>query len=323
MTTHLSDLASDERSARIVLSHLSEPGDERTGSVVRRASALEALKLAESPLMVPGLNDADSLLWQEQLAAKARDLRYEIDIDPTGVLVPGDDNWPTSLNDLRARAPLAIWVTGDASLLSRPAHERTTITGARAATTYGEHVSADIARELADAGTVIVAGGSYGIEAAAHRSSLAEGKPSIAVIANGIDRHYPAGHADLFADIASTGAVVSELPPGSAPTRAHFIARSRLLAALSDTTIIVEAGARSMALRTAAEAESLRRGIGAVPGPVTSSASNGAHELIRTGTAQLVTSGRDVRLLQADRAAPLPTRSVFRESPGQTSSRMI
>ncbi|GGO59924.1 hypothetical protein GCM10010910_04060 [Microbacterium nanhaiense] len=107
-----------------MLSHLSEPGDERTSAVVRRAGALEALKLAESPLMVPGLNDADSLLWQEQLAAKARDLRYEINTDPAGVLVPRDDDWPTSLNDLRARAPLAIWVAGDASLLSRPAYER-------------------------------------------------------------------------------------------------------------------------------------------------------------------------------------------------------
>ncbi|GGO59894.1 hypothetical protein GCM10010910_03960 [Microbacterium nanhaiense] len=199
----------------------------------------------------------------------------------------------------------------------------TTITGARAATTYGEHVSSDIARELAETGTVIVAGGSYGIEAAAHRSALAEGKPSIAIIANGIDRRYPTGHADLFADIASTGAVISELPPDSVPTRARFIARSRLLAALSDTTIVVEAGARSMALRTAAEAETLGRGIGAVPGPVTNSASSGAHQLIRTGTAQLVTSGRDVRLLQADRAAPLPTRSVFRASPDQAPRRMF
>ncbi|GGO59936.1 hypothetical protein GCM10010910_04100 [Microbacterium nanhaiense] len=90
MTTHLSDLACDDRSARIVLSHLSDPGAELSGSVLRRAGALGAMKFAESPLFVPGLNDTDLLLWQEQTAAKVRGLRYEIDVEPAGVLVAGD-----------------------------------------------------------------------------------------------------------------------------------------------------------------------------------------------------------------------------------------
>ena len=123
----------------------------------------------------------------------------------------------------------------------------------------------------------------------------------IAVMAGGPDRRYPAGHRDMLERLGNLGLLLSEMPPGSAPTRHRFIARGRLLAALSSATVIVEAGARSGALNVAREANSLGRGVGAVPGPITSAASTGTHLLLREGTATLVTGSHDVAALTTSR----------------------
>lgn len=139
-----------------------------------------------------------------------------------------------------------------------------------------------------------MAGGAYGIEGAAHRAALAAGGDTIAVLAGGVDRPYPAGHRELLDRIASVGLLVSETAPGTAPTRHRFLARGRLLAALSSTTVVVEAGARTGALRTAQWAHELGRHVGAVPGPVTSAASVGPHELIGDGQARIVTDAGQI-----------------------------
>lgn len=139
-----------------------------------------------------------------------------------------------------------------------------------------------------------------------HRAVLAAGGDTIAVLAGGVDRPYPSGHRDLLDRVGDVGALVSELPPGSVPTRHRFLTRSRLLGAMSAATVVVEAGARSGALRVASEAHQLGRQVGAVPGPVTSVTSHGPHELLRTGHARLVTSAADVEELTADRAAQPP-----------------
>lgn len=144
------------------------------------------------------------------------------------------------------------------------------MTGARAATAYGAHVAEEITSELARTGRTIIAGGAYGIEASVHRATLEESSNTVAVLASGIDRPYPAGHTDLIERIAQQGLVLSEVPPGHAPTRQRFIDRSRIMAAISNATVIIEAGARSGTLRTANEAIKLGRSVGSVPGPVTS-----------------------------------------------------
>ncbi|WP_288832442.1 DNA-processing protein DprA [uncultured Corynebacterium sp.] len=191
---------------------------------------------------------------------------------------------------------------GAASFLARPLNDLVTVTGSRAASAYGEHVAGELAGDLANRERVLVAGGAYGVEAAVHRAVLAAGGDTIAVLAGGVDRPYPSGHRDLLDRVGDVGALVSELPPGSMPTRHRFLARSRLLAAMSAATVVVEAGARSGALRVAAEAHQLGREVGAVPGPVTSITSHGPHELLRTGHARLVNSAADVEELTADRA---------------------
>lgn len=193
--------------------------------------------------------------------------------------------------------------------------DRVTITGSRASTSYGEHVTVDLATGMADEERIVVADGAYGIKGAAHRAVLAAGGQTVAVLAGGLDRPYPAGHSDMLRRIGDVGLLVSEVPPGAAPTRHRFIARNRLMAALSGATVIPEAGARSGSMATVLTAREVGRGVGAVPGPVTSAASTGTNELIRQRFASLVTQPSDViALLDAD---DIPKPAVTRPELGQ------
>jgi DNA processing protein len=135
----------------------------------------------------------------------------------------------------------------------------------------------------------------------AHRAVLACGGTTVAVLAGGIDQLYPAGHDELLRRIITSGAVVSEVSPGGAPTRWRFLQRNRLIAAMAGATVVIEAGYRSGSLNTATHARDLDRPIGVVPGPVTSGASAGCHRLLRTNPATtLVTSVADVVELLTD-----------------------
>ena len=191
-----------------------------------------------------------------------------------------------------AHPPLALWVTGPARL-DEVAERAAAIVGTRAATAYGEHVAAELAAGLAERDVAVVSGGAYGVDGAAHRAALAADGLTVAVLAGGIDVSYPSGHAGLFHRIGEQGLIVTEYPPGLRPQRHRFLTRNRLVAALSGATVVVEAGARSGAANTAAWARALGRGICAVPGPVTSSASVGCHVLLRAG-AMVVTRADEV-----------------------------
>ena len=140
----------------------------------------------------------------------------------------------------------------------------------------------------------MISGAAYGIDAAAHHGAFVAGGATVAVLACGVDHAYPRGHADLLASIAAHGAVISEYPPGQLPQQRRFLARNRLIAALTMGTVVVEAGRRSGALNAARHARELRRPVMAVPGPVTSSTSGGCHQLIRDGQATCVTCAEDV-----------------------------
>ncbi|MBN6777456.1 DNA-protecting protein DprA [Pseudoclavibacter alba] len=304
-------LGVDERRARMVLAMLAEPDDPVTGGLMRRVGAVETLGLLDTDTTVPGLGRIDGQVWRDRLTSPGRldevDQRLRM-VEASGIatLIPGDAHWPRALDELGERAPYVLFVRGAASFLARPLNGLVTVTGSRAASAYGEHVAGELAGDLANRERVLVAGGAYGAEAAVHRAVLAAGGDTIAVLAGGVDRPYPSGNRDLLDRVGDVGALVSELPPGAAPTRHRFLARSRLLGAMSAATVVVEAGARSGALRVAAEAHQLGRQVGAVPGPVTSVTSHGPHELLRTGHARLVTSAADVEELTADRATQPP-----------------
>jgi DNA processing protein len=191
--------------------------------------------------------------------------------------------------------PLALWVRGGGDLTSI-AIRSVGIVGARAATVYGEQVAGDFASGLASRGFVVVSGGAFGIDSAAHRGALAVGGSCVIVSAGGLDRAYPSAHERLFERVADNGLLVSECPPGAAPQRHRFLIRNRLIAAFATGTVVVEAAERSGARNTARHCCVLGRPLMAVPGPVTSRASVGCHQLLAAeeSPARLVTSVDDV-----------------------------
>lgn len=213
------------------------------------------------------------------------------------IVTRGEPEWPRAMSDLGVAEPFALYVRGDRDVLTEW-DRSVAIVGSRSATSYGAYVAADIAHGVASTGRAVISGGAYGIDAAAHRAALADDAVTIAVMAGGVDRLYPAGNDELLRGMIAKGAVVSEVPPGFAPHRSRFLSRNRLIAC-AKATVVVEAASRSGALSTARHAADLLRPVGAVPGPVTSASSSGCHALVREGAAVLVTSADEVLELAA------------------------
>lgn len=191
--------------------------------------------------------------------------------------------------------PHALWVRGGA--LAPMMAQSVAVVGTRALTRYGAEATRMIAGGLGANQWTVVSGGALGIDTMAHEAALSVGAPTVMIAACGLDRDYPARNSRLFDRISESGSMVSEYPPGVPPQRHRFLTRNRLVAALTQGTVIVEAAWRSGALNTLSWASALGRLAMAVPGPVTSANSLGCHERIREGRAQLVTSADDVRSL--------------------------
>lgn len=284
----------DDRQARRALGWVTDAGDPAVAELVDRLGAAEAWAAVRAGALGEGVaGRADALdLDRGRAAEGAAGVRF---------VVPGDEEWPTGLDDLagldpvqrRGGVPVGLWVRGPGHLASLTARS-VAVVGSRAATAYGNGVAADLGADLADAGVTVVSGGAFGIDAAAHRGALAVGGPSIGVVANGVDVAYPPGNARIFEALVARHLVVSELPPGSHPTRVRFLARNRLIAAMSGGTVVVEAAVRSGARNTAGWAAALSRPLMAVPGPVHSAASVGPHLMVRSGQAVLVTRAAEV-----------------------------
>jgi DNA processing protein len=202
--------------------------------------------------------------------------------------------------------PRRLYVRGDADedVLARPA---VAIVGARACSAYGAQVARRLGRELAAGGLVVVSGLARGIDGEAHRGALEAGGLTVAVLGCGIDRDYPAAHAELARRIREHGLVVSEYEPGVEPAPWRFPARNRIIAGLCAATAVVEARERSGALITADLALEEGRDVLAVPGEITSALSAGTNALLKLGAAPC-TSAQDVLelfgLAPGDRAAP-------------------
>ena len=204
-------------------------------------------------------------------------------------ITPSDPLWPVQLNDLDA-PPIGMYVKGNVVALK---NRSIAIVGSRNPTPYGTRIAGDFAAGFVDREWDIVSGGAYGIDSAAHRGALvAEGR-TIAVIASGIDTPYPSGNSRLFDEICESGAIISEVAPGVPALPHRFLTRNRIIAALSQSTLVVEAAFRSGSLRTARDAAQLLRPVMAIPGPINSPSSEGCHRLIGERAAELVTSVAD------------------------------
>jgi DNA processing protein len=295
--------ADKQRIAHATLTYLAEPADPVVCGLLQVLSPAELLACIQSGTIpgsatdIPGRAPAATSTLARcrgQLGNVPADAGLA-DFARRGIrlVCPGDADWPVQLDDLGAGRPYALWVGGTAGLRSC-CQRAVSVVGSRAATAYGAHVATEIAASLSGQSWTIISGAAYGIDAAAHRGALVAGGATVAVLACGVDHTYPQGHADLLASIAAHGAVISEYPPGQLPQRRRFLARNRLIAALTAGTAVVEAGLRSGALNAARHAHELGRPVMAIPGPVTSSASGGCHQLIRDGQATCITCAADV-----------------------------
>ena len=204
-------------------------------------------------------------------------------------ITPESEFWPSGLNDLTA-APFGLVVKGDIGILKATG---IAIVGTRNPTPYGIKTAWEFATGFVDRQWSVISGGAYGIDSAAHKGALIAEGSTIAVLASGIDFVYPAGNARLFAEICENGALVSEVLPGMHPIPARFLTRNRIIAALSQATLVVEAAFRSGSLRTARDAAELMRPVMAIPGPISAPTSEGCHRLIGERAAELVTSVAD------------------------------
>lgn len=203
-----------------------------------------------------------------------------------------DDLYPQSLREA-PDAPWALIARGDKGLLADfHSGDRVTIVGARRASSYGREVARTLGHDLAVAGLTVVSGLAFGIDACAHRGAL-EGGRTIAVLGCGADIPYPAAHRPLWRQITERGLVLSELAPGTSPWRWTFPARNRIMAALTEMTVVVEAAERSGSMVTAELAVRCGREVGAVPGPVNARISAGPNRLLADG-AYVVRDAQDV-----------------------------
>jgi DNA processing protein len=289
-------MTEEERLARVTLNAVGEPGSVRLISLAGKLGPVDLVEQLGDDSTPEGADVRQRLATTDPHAvlheAAAAGLRF---------VVPGDEEWPASLDDLqhgpalheRGGVPLGLWLKGPLRL-AEAVERSVAVVGSRSATSYGTQLAGDLAAGLAAAGHTVVSGAAIGIDQAGHRGAVALGGPTVAVLACGADRAYPLAHERLIDHIAETGLVVSETAVGGAPMRVRFLARNRLIAALTRGTVVVEAAIRSGALNTASWAAGLGRIVMGVPGPVTSAPSQGVHELIRSRGALLVTRAEDV-----------------------------
>ncbi len=284
--------------ARAAWTTIAEPGDPCVGALIALLGAAGALHEAIT-------GDADSV-DSIPLAALRESVREHFSLPAVlavlhagygagyEVLTPSDEAWPTQVDILGTRAPIALWVRGNPSVLVAPS---VALTGTSAASAYGRHVSIDLASGLADRGYVIAAGRPGGIEGAALASVLAFGGRALAVLPCDTDPSTPAPHAALLAKVTTRGAVVCELPPSSGPSPSRSRRRDELLVALAEKTVLVETDSDADGRDAATVARRLQRPCATVPGLAMTGARNDGHHLVRELSRSQVTTIDDVDAL--------------------------
>jgi len=290
-----------DRQARLIISISGEPGDERVGQAVAEYGATEAverwLRGYGAEAMCKSVDRVMNSALVEQAVKSLNSVRGRF-------ITPADEEWPDSLGDLDVCAPMGLWCTGS-GMLSQITQRSLAVVGARSATTYGQRIAHEISVQAASENVGVISGAAYGIDAAAHRGSLASQGKTVAVLACGVDVAYPVSHRGLLSNITDSGVVVSEAPPGAKPHKHRFLIRNRLIAALAQSTVVVEAALRSGSLSTSNWAHVLNRQIWGIPGSITSATSAGVHAAIRDNMMKIATSVDDI--LQDFKAPSLPT----------------
>lgn len=289
MVDALSRREGDERNreaeAHLVLDSLPGVGPATRRRLLERyGSAQAAVQRGVRELLRPAGTEAveaarDPASWARarQALARARQLGME-------ALVQGHAGYPDRLHRL-VHPPGLLFLRGRGEILGRPG---VAIVGSRKATTRARETARRLGAAVARAGSPVVSGLAFGVDAAAHRGALEALGPTVAVMGRGADRSYPRAHAALFKRILEEGLVVSEFPPGTPPAPHHFPRRNRIIAALSSCVVVVEAGPKSGALHTVEHALDLGLDVWAVPGPIDEAFCAGSNRLLSEGARALV-----------------------------------
>jgi len=277
----------NEARARLILFSIIEPADSFWSYEINQRGGLSVYHRITSGNYY--LKQKNILMIQQQIMDRpVEELELEISNAGGVFITPEDNDWPIALADL-ATPPIGLVIVGDRSVLLKLG-KSISIVGSRQPTDYGLQLSYSLASQASLAGLVVVSGGAYGIDTACHKGALSAGGLCIAVLAGGMNKLYPLENQKLFRNITKSGLLISEVMPNIESKPYRFLIRNRLIAALSRSTVVVEAKFISGSIRTARDAAEIFRPVFAIPGPVTSALSEGCHRLIAERVADIATS---------------------------------
>lgn len=279
----------EDENARLLLMACIEGGSPFWSKEIRERSPAYVVERLRDGFYVGSKNSAGKIT-EHIRKVELNVLEQELLDSKSSLVSPESPMWPMQVEDLVA-PPIGLICRGDAGLLR---NQSLAIVGSRNPTTYGTRVANEFAAGFADRDWTVVSGGAYGIDTAAHKGTLAAEGKTVVVLGGGMNQIYPAGNERLFREIEESGLLISEVLPNVHAHPARFLIRNRLIAALTRGTIVVEAAYRSGSLRTARDALEIMRMVMAVPGSITSPASEGCHRLIANHEAELVSCVADV-----------------------------
>jgi DNA processing protein len=277
----------DEKSAKLILFSAVDPVDTFWQYEVLRSGAIntyQKITRGSAYLKIPDF----SQIRNRVLRANVEDLKSEIMAANAEFISSEDLDWPASCQDLSA-PPIGLVIKGDRKLLAQLGNS-ISIVGSRRPTNYGLNVANKLATDAAKQQIVVISGGAYGIDTAAHKAAIIAGGRTISVLAGGVSCLYPLENRELFSQITKAGLLISEVMPSVKTMPARFLIRNRLIAALSVATVVVEAEFVSGSIRTARDAAEIFRPVFAIPGQISSKLSDGCHRLIAERVADIATS---------------------------------
>ena len=276
-----------EKTARLVLFSAIMPGNIFWGNQVASLGASQVYQKIIKESSYSRISDYQDV--KEKVATlKPLDLIAELRKSDSEFISPTDLDWPIPLMDLSS-PPIGLVIKGDREILGS-LDRSISIVGSRRPTEYGLAVSNKLAADSATAKVVVISGGAYGIDTAAHKGAVGAGGSSVAVLAGGFNHLYPTENKRLFSQITNKGLLISEVMPSVKSQPSRFLIRNRLIAALSKATVVVEAEFVSGSIRTARDAAEIFRPVFAIPGQISSPLSAGCHRLIADRVADIATT---------------------------------
>ena len=279
---------------------LVEPGDRISGMLRLQLGNVNALEKVLRQDLSPeaGVSSSDlASAYDRWLPRYSADLPNQLLLkakkSDSQLLLPTDDLWPRALNSLGAHAPVALWFRGNLKNFGQLSRS-VAVVGSRTCSNYGQRVTADVVSQLVSNQAAVVSGGALGVDSIAHQVTLSRAGLTVAVMAGSLDRLYPSSNLQMFDEISHSGLLISEMAPGSNPTRWRFLQRNRLIAALTQALIVTEAGWRSGSINSANHAALLNRRVFAIPGHIDNPASAGCNRLIRDQQAEILLDPEDI-----------------------------